>query len=75
MPRLGGFAIEKDSLNLESTDNWKGGTIMAPFDKEVCRCNVSKQKKSIYFYRCIFLWVLVLVGTVSKTKAMEANPG
>lgn len=35
VPPVGGFATEKDRLKLASTDNWKGGSMMAPFDKEV----------------------------------------
>lgn len=34
VPPLGGFTTEKDKLKLDNTDSWKGGSMIAPFDKE-----------------------------------------
>lgn len=34
VPGLGGFATQQERLKLENVDAWKGGSTMAPFDKE-----------------------------------------
>lgn len=35
VPPLGGFGTEKDRLKLDNIDSWRGGSTIAPFDKEV----------------------------------------
>lgn len=34
-PPVGGFAAEKDKLQLTAAERWKMGTKLAPFDQEV----------------------------------------